>query len=312
MENNSKDLKNIESEIQEVISERSFSDENKKTTNNLEYFKNTFINNININSSQEFLNDNELLEIEFSSENISNPQTNSGEIKQITIKNIRKLANFNNNFKNKYYVDNLENNSLEIKTSEGIDIYESSYELGDLQSEDISRVIEIEISDPAEPGCGMKEIPEPKNYSITDGYGHANIERAFEILKGIEIPDKESLGGDLWGLDNIGAPEVWNGSGCFEGVTGKDVIVAVCDTGIDYNHSEFAGRIVDGYDFVNNDNDATDGHGHGTHCSGTIAGANDGIGITGVAYDAKIMPIKVLSDGGWGFTSWIVSGIRSP
>ena len=51
------------------------------------------------------------------------------------------------------------------------------------------------------PVCGDHVIPTPTNFSNIDGYGHANIERAFEILKGIDIASKESLGGNLWGLD---------------------------------------------------------------------------------------------------------------
>ena len=61
----------------------------------------------------------------------------------------------------------------------------------------------------------IEEIPSPINFSSIDGYGHANIERAFEILKGIDISSKDDLGGNLWGLDNINAPEVWTSSGCF-------------------------------------------------------------------------------------------------
>ena len=118
------------------------------------------------------------------------------------------------------------------------------------------------------------------------------------------------MGGNLWGLDNIGAPEVWTSTGCFSGSTGKDVVVAVLDTGLDYSHSEFSGRIVDGYDFIDDDAIAEDIHGHGTHCAGTILGANDGIGITGVAYDAKIMPIKVLNNSGSGSVTGIVAGMR--
>ena len=60
------------------------------------------------------------------------------------------------------------------------------------------------------------------------------------------------------------------------------------------------------------DNDATadDGNGHGTHVAGTIAGANDGTGITGVAYDAAIMPLRVLDNDGYGWTSDIISAVR--
>ena len=53
----------------------------------------------------------------------------------------------------------------------------------------------------------------------------------------------------MWGLDHIGAPEVWNAYQDFSGVTGDGITIAVVDTGIDLDHPEFAGRIVPGYDF---------------------------------------------------------------
>ena len=65
------------------------------------------------------------------------------------------------------------------------------------------------------------------------------------------------------------------------GITGG-VTVAVLDTGIDYSHNEFEDRIVQGWDFVDNDPIAEDGNGHGTHVAATISGSNDGFGITGV------------------------------
>ena len=68
------------------------------------------------------------------------------------------------------------------------------------------------------------------------------------------------------GFDMIGAPEVWN-----YGYTGENITVAVIDTGVDLDHPEFAGRIVDGWDFVDNDPYADDEEGHGTQCAGTIA-----------------------------------------
>jgi len=113
--------------------------------------------------------------------------------------------------------------------------------------------------------------------------------------------------------------------------TGKpNVVVAVIDTGVAYeNHSDLvcwswycwgeyyylapdlAGtNFVGGYDFVNLDAHPNDDNGHGTHVTGTIAqSTNNGIGVAGVAYDASIMPVKVLDSAGTGYYSWIANGI---
>ena len=132
------------------------------------------------------------------------------------------------------------------------------------------------------------------SYSSINGYGSVNAENAFEKLLGIELIPRPNYGGNLWGLDNINAQEVWKGSSSFLGSTGDNVIIAVLDTGIDLDHREFKGKIVSPWDFVDNDSIPEDNNGHGTHVAGTITAANDGIGITGVAYNAKIMPLKVL------------------
>ena len=81
-----------------------------------------------------------------------------------------------------------------------------------------------------------------------------------------------------------------------------DITVAVLDTGLDLSHPEFAGRVVAGYDFVNEDENPTDDNGHGTHVAGILAMAIDGSGSAGMCPACSIMPLKVLnanSSGRW-------------
>ena len=81
-----------------------------------------------------------------------------------------------------------------------------------------------------------------------------------------------------WHVDKINAPAVWNYEGT--GFTGQNVIVAILDTGVNYNHIDIANSMWDGgneyphhgYDVVNHDNDPMDDHGHGSHCAGIVAG----------------------------------------
>jgi len=152
---------------------------------------------------------------------------------------------------------------------------------------------------------------------------------------------------DLWGLHNLGqsggtlnadinAPEAWSVS------TGsQNVVVGVIDTGIDYNHPDLQNNVwmnpgetgtdggghnkatngidddgngyiddVRGWDFANNDNDPFDDNGHGTHTSGTIgAEGNNSIGIVGVNWHVRIMPLKFLGANGSGDTANAVAAM---
>lgn len=88
------------------------------------------------------------------------------------------------------------------------------------------------------------------------------------------------------------------------------LILAIIDTGVDTGHPEFAGRIVAGYDFVNNDTNPVDDEGHGTCCAGIAVGAgNNAQGIAGVAWGVKLMPVKVLDASGSGTYTAIANGI---
>ena len=79
--------------------------------------------------------------------------------------------------------------------------------------------------------------------------------------------------------------------------------VAVVDTGVDSTHPFLKGRILSGYNLVDGDNTQQDGHGHGTHVSGTIVDCTPGL-------DISIIPVRVLNDNGSGYDSVIGLGIR--
>ncbi|MCM4083775.1 S8 family peptidase [Paractinoplanes hotanensis] len=108
-----------------------------------------------------------------------------------------------------------------------------------------------------------------------------------------------------WDFSKISVAGAWQKS------TGAGVTVAVLDTGVAGDHPDLAGNVVAGYDAVANANGgATDPNGHGTHVAGTIAAVTgNGVGISGIAPDAKIMPVRVLGANGSGYMSDTAEGI---
>ncbi len=149
--------------------------------------------------------------------------------------------------------------------------------------------------------------------------------------------------GELYGLHNTGqtggkddadidAPEAWathTGRNQANGGT----LLAVIDTGIDYNHpdlkdnmwknpGEIAGDGIDndgngviddvyGYNAYADSGDPMDGHSHGTHCAGTIAAkGNNEVGVAGVNHDANLMAVKIFSDSGSTSAAAIIRGIQ--
>lgn len=107
-----------------------------------------------------------------------------------------------------------------------------------------------------------------------------------------------------WGHQPLAVPRAWEVS------KGKGVVVAVLDTGADKSHPDLKDQIVDAKDFTGSRNGFVDVQGHSTHCSGIIAAAENGMGMVGVAPEAKILIGKVLGDNGSGSSYGIAKGIR--
>ena len=122
---------------------------------------------------------------------------------------------------------------------------------------------------------------------------------------------------NAWHVDKVNAPAVWNYNGS-TGYNGNGVVVAIIDSGVDYNHVDIAGSMWDGgsefphhgYDVVNHDNDPMDEYCHGTHVAGIVAGQGVAGTQTGIAPGAKIMAVRVLDDTGYGSDEQLVSGIE--
>jgi subtilisin family serine protease len=107
-----------------------------------------------------------------------------------------------------------------------------------------------------------------------------------------------------WGQDRVDQRDLPLDNNYSFSTTASNVHAYIIDTGVEITHPEFGGRATSGFDAVDNDNDATDCNGHGTHVSGTIGGSTYGL-----AKEVQIVAVRVLDCGGSGTTEGVVAGI---
>lgn len=108
-----------------------------------------------------------------------------------------------------------------------------------------------------------------------------------------------------WGLDRIDFQARTFDNSYKYSTTGAGVTIYVVDTGLNTSHSDFSGRILQGFSAINDGNGVEDCNGHGTHVSGSAAGTS-----YGVAKGARVVPVRVLNCNGSGYNSDIIAGIN--
>lgn len=132
-------------------------------------------------------------------------------------------------------------------------------------------------------------------------YVEPNYQRSISITS----PNDSYYNSYQWNLPKIKADYVWD---IQKG--GSNVVIAIIDTGVSLSHPDLAGKLVAGYDAVAHDGDPSDENGHGTHVAGIAAAiTNNGVGVAGVSWNSRIMPVRVMDAAGNGWDSDIAEGI---
>ncbi|MBE0661531.1 MAG: S8 family peptidase [Bacteroidales bacterium] len=134
------------------------------------------------------------------------------------------------------------------------------------------------------------------------------------LIDPVEITELEYVGSKeiTYNVNIMNVPQVWS-----LGFTGEGIVVAVLDTGVNYDHDDLEGNMwshadfpLHGWNFINNTNNPMDYHGHGTHCAGTVAGNGNAGSQTGMAPSVKIMALQVLGSDGGGTEAGVWDGIQ--
>ncbi len=213
-----------------------------------------------------------------------------------------------------------------------IEIVDNLYSIDDFDGETSKEIVKqyVALGD-------MVEYAEPNEMIVLDDPAISPLKSVSAIGVSSNATPNDPLIEEQWSLLNSGknggkqnadiaALKAW------ESTTGsEEVVIAVLDTGVDYNHEDLSknmwvrpdsipmyadeelGAIDDSYGFNAdaNSGDPMDTNGHGTHCAGIIgASGNNGVGIAGINWNVKIMPLKFLGSGGFGSTKNAIEAIN--
>ncbi len=180
-------------------------------------------------------------------------------------------------------------------TDKEIDNVLSKYGLEKLDDESLLKIGYIKVRPPAGKDLisTIKEIRNDYKIKISD---------LNYVLDTLSIQDP--LYNDQWYIPETKFDEAWKQA------DSKSIVkVAVIDSGVDHTHFDLNNKITQGFDFVNNDTDTSDDHGHGTFVSGIIAASSNKIGIKGLYDNARIIPVKVIDSNGLGTYEDTAKGI---
>lgn len=131
------------------------------------------------------------------------------------------------------------------------------------------------------------------------------IVQTYAAPVGPTVPNDENYK-QQWGPTKIGADVTWSTL-----TTGGPIVIAMLDTGVSPTHPDLKDQLRPGFDFIGNDPNPADDNGHGTFTAGIVAAVgNNGIGVAGVTWGARVMPIKILDQDGRGPVSAFSQGIR--